>query len=420
MSDDRTAAPGARVKRGFHIERISYQKYLFVRGVYLAVDIVLLLPIAVITLLSRLAPRPVDVGLGPVPTVNSRYHKRCLERFGYRCETFVYQTWYFTADFDVNFNRYCPRAFGPYVSYVYCLFRYKCLYTYFSGGPLGFTTLLSRWEPFLFSLAGIKTVIMPFGADVHVLTRARNKLMVHGYAKDYPGLRHSKARIAALIDVWTHGADHIIAGCDWVNFMYFWDTLMLAHFAIETDAFVVAETAAPLDQPCVPLRLIHAPNHRNLKGTSHILEAVEELRAEGVAIELSVVEGVPNARMAGLIQAADVVVDQLLLGWYAMFALEGMALAKPVVCHIQPSLLDLYIGAGLIKQGELPLIDSSIRTIKDTLRHLAALPRRELRDIGLRSRAFVERHHSIESVGAVFDRINRSLGLRPSRSAVGH
>lgn len=417
MHDTRAAAPKAPVKRGFHATRVSFHTYLFVRAVYLAVDIVLFLPLLVITALSRLAPRPVDVGLGPLPTINSRYHKQCLERFGYRCETFVYHTWYFTADFDVMLNKFCPRALGPYVSYVFCLFRYKCLYIYFTGGPLGFTTLLARCEPFLLQLAGIKTVIMPFGADVHVLTRAKNKLMIHAYTKDYPGFRHAKARTAALIDVWTHGADHIISGCDWVDFMYYWDTLILAHFAIDTDVFKVAETRGPLDEPCSPLRLIHAPNHRNLKGTGHILKAVEELQEEGVAVELSVVEGVPNAQVPDLIQAADVVVDQLVLGWYAMFALEGMALGKPVVCHVRSDFLDLYIGAGLLEPGELPVVDASIHTIKKTLQHLASLPRRELRDIGQRSRAFVEKHHSIDAVGAMFDRINRGLGLRPSRTA---
>lgn len=417
MGEDRTirAKPA---KRGFHADRVRYRRYLLLRGVYLVADIVVFLPIVLITVLSRWVSRPIDIGLGPLPTINSRYHKQCLERFGYQCETFVYHTWYFTEDFDVNFSKFCPRAFGPYVSFVFCLFRYKCIYTYFNGVPLGFTTLLARCEGCLFQLAGIKTVIMPFGADVHVLTRAKNKLMVNAYSRDYPGLRHSKARISGLVDMWTHWADHIISGCDWVDFMYFWDTLMLAHFAIDVDAFSIAETSVSLDKPCTPLRLIHAPNHRNLKGTSHIIQAVEELKGEGWEIELSVVEGVPNAQIFSLISTADVVVDQLLIGWYAMFALEGMALGKPVVCYIREDLRDFYIGAGLLDMNELPVIEASVHTIKDTLKHLAKLPRRDLRNAGLRSRAFVERRHSIDAVGKVFDQINRNLSLRPSPGAM--
>ena len=404
-----------RAKTGFFASRVGYSKHLFVRSVYLFTDIVLFLPLLVLTVLSRLARRPIDIGLGPVPTINSKYHKKCLERFGYRCETFVYHTWYFTQDFDVMFNRYVPRALGPYVSYIFAIFRYRCIYTYFTGGPLGFTTLLARCEPFLFQLAGIKTMVMPFGSDVHELTRTSNKLMVHGYAMDYPGLRHSRTRTAALIDVWTRGADHIISGCDWVEYMYYWDTLMLAHFAIDVEAFRIVESSVPLlDEPCTPLRLIHAPNHRNLKGTDHIIKAVKELQQEGLAIDLAIVEGISNAQIPARIQAADVVIDQLVLGWYAMFALEGMALGKPVVCHLRQDFVDLYTGAGLLEPGELPLIDATVLTLKDTIRHLASLPRRELREIGLRSRAFVERHHSIQAVGEVFHKINQSIGIQPT------
>ena len=334
-------------KTGFFASRVGYPKHLFVRCVYLLTDIALFLPLLAITALSRLSRRPMDIGLGPLPTINSPYHKKCLERYGYRCETFVYHTWYFTQEFDVMFDRYVPRALGPYVSYIFAIFRYKCLFTYFTGGPLGFTTLLARCEPYFLRLAGIKTVVMPFGADVHELTRTNNKLMVHGYAKDYPGFRHSRTRIAAMIDVWTRGADHIISGCDWVEYMYYWDTLMLAHFAIDTGTLQVADRVGNPDQACTPLRLVHAPNHRNLKGTDHIFKAVEELQEEGLALELVVIEGLPNPEVLRAIRSADVVVDQLVIGWYAMFALEAMVLGKPVVCHIRDDLLN-YIATGLL------------------------------------------------------------------------
>jgi len=412
MNDKTTSTQTEPIDRGFHAKRVSYQKAIFVRAVYFLVDSIALFPIILISILSRFFPRPIEIGLGPVPTINSKYHKQALERVGYTCETFVYYTWYFTDDFDINIGRYCPRAFGPYIAYIFVLFRYKCIYTYFTGGPLGFTTLLARLEPFLLQLAGIKTVIMPFGGDVHVLTRGQNMLMIDAYAKDYPGFRHNKGRTEALIDVWTHGADHIVSGCDWVDFLYYWDTLMLSHFAIDTDNFEVVQSQQAPDKPCEPLRLIHAPNHRNLKGTKHIMKAVEELQAEGLSVELSLVEGVPNTKLLEMIQSADVVLDQLVIGWYAMFALEGMASGKPVVCHVRQDFLDLYIGTGLLEPDELPLINTTISTLKDTIRQLALRPRSELHEIGLRSHEFVKKHHSIESIGKVFDNINREISLR--------
>ena len=83
---------------------------------------------------------------------------------------------------------------------------------------------------------------MPFGADVHELTRTRNRLAVDATAKDYPGFRLQKSRVATMIDVWTRGADHIISGCDWSEYLYHWDTLMISHFAIDTDLLKPAAT----------------------------------------------------------------------------------------------------------------------------------------------------------------------------------
>lgn len=400
--------------------RPSQLRHLFVRAVYLAVDLVVLLPLLLLTVASRFVRRPIDVGLGPLPTINSRHHKKCLQRYGYSCETFVYDTWHFTQDFDVRFNKWAPRSLGPYLSYVYALFRYKCIYAYFTGGPLGFTTLLARLEPHLLRLAGIKTVIMPFGSDVHELTRTTNRLMVHGYARNYPYFRLWRTRTARMIDVWTTGADHIISGCDWVEYTYYWDTLMLAHFAIDPDTYPLAERHGDPALPCTPLRLVHAPNHRSLKGTDHLLRAVDELRQEGLQIDLTVLEGLPNTEVLHLIRSADVVVDQLVIGWYAMFALEAMVCGKPVVCHIREEFRDLYIATDLLAPGELPLIEATVHTIKGTLRRLASLPRHEIWSIGDRSRAFIEKHHSSTAVGAIFDQINRNLGVPPSMADAAH
>lgn len=57
-------------------------------------------------------------------------------------------------------------------------------------------------------------------------------------------------------------------------------------------------------------------------------------------------------------------------------------------------------------------IDSMIR-LKDVIRELTS-DRERLIEIGRRGREYVAKHHSIQAVGAVFDRINRSIGIEPS------
>jgi glycosyltransferase involved in cell wall biosynthesis len=381
--------------------------------VYLLVDLTLLVPLLASALLSRLAVRPYDVGLGPEPLVNHVHHKRALEQRHYRVRTFVNHTYYVTENFDWKL-RFPPGL--NYLTYpllfLAACWRFRCLYFSFRGGPLGATVLLWRLEPFFYGVAGVKTVVMPYGSDVQNLLHTPNLLLRDAIARDYPLHRHARRRTAARLDLWTRRADHVIAGCDWVDYLYHWDTLLLAHFSIDTDEWKPA--GAPMTTNAVrPLRVLHAPNHRAIKGTEHFVRAVEELRQEGVAIELVIAERVPNERIRELIFQSDVVADQLVIGWYALFALEAMALEKPVLCYIRADLRRFYIDAGLLREDELPVVDCSIASVKDVLRRLA-LARDTLPALGRRGREFVLRHHSLEAIGAAFDRINRSLSLAPS------
>src|SRR6476620_1269121 len=85
------------------------------------------------------------------------------------------------------------------------------------------------------------------------------------------------------------------------------------------------------------LRIAHAPSKRAVKGTEAVLAAVESLRAKGAPVELDLIEGVPNADARLRYAAADVGVDQLRIGCYGMFAIESMALGKPIVVHLDES-----------------------------------------------------------------------------------
>jgi glycosyltransferase involved in cell wall biosynthesis len=361
--------------------------------------------------------KPIDVGLGPEPLINNVYHKKALESAGYSAQTFVNQVYFITNDFDIRADLILKRPFRllrNYYLYILSIMRYKSLYIYFNGGPLGFTHFLWRIETFLYKLANVKTVVMPYGGDIDEMSRTRNLLFKNAMSRDYPTHRFRRKRIETQIDIWTKYADHIIAGCDWVEYLYHWDTLMLAHFSIDTDSW------KPVDKTDDglkwngknQLRILHAPNHRYIKGTKHFIDAVNSLNEEGFNIELVILEKVPNHEIKKIIASVDLVADQLIVGWYAMFALEAMAMEKPVLCYIREDLEKFYISSGLILDNELPIIKCSPVTVKETIKDLV-LNRGKLAEIGKRSREYVVKHHSIESVGKVFRDINHSIGIRP-------
>lgn len=381
--------------------------------------------LVVVAVLSRYRVKRIDIGLGPEPLINNVYHKRALQLYGYTAETFVSHVYFITEDFDIR-GDLCfttgfiskfpllPTLFKWFYLICLSLWRYRCLYIYFNGGPLGIgfrSRFLHRLEPYLYKLARTRVVVMPYGGDVDEMSRACNLTLKNALCRDYPCHRLRRRLTEAQIDRWTQHADHVISGNEWVDYMYHWDTLMLNHFSIDTDRW------RPPEEPHISLegklRFLHAPNHRTIKGTKFFIDAVNELIQEGLDIELVLLEQVPNDEIFREMATVDIVADQLIMGWYAMFAIEAMAMAKPVLCYIRDDLRLLYFHAGLLAPDELPLVNCTPSTVKDVIRDLAT-NREKLADIGRRSREYVLKHHSLKAVGAVFDRINRSIGVTPS------
>jgi hypothetical protein len=364
-----------------------------------------------LALISRYTPRKIDIGLGPEPMINNVYHKRALNFMGYSSETFVNQLYFITSQFDVI----CTL---PHISSLYlgarALFRYKCLYIYFNGGPFAWTPLRTL-EPYLYKAAGIKVLVMPYGGDIQDMALCRNLLFKNAICRDYPGITRKRKTVAYRVDRWSRHADHIISGCDWVDYMWRWDTLCLAHFSVDTDELTPPEGAYE-SLNTRTITILHAPNHTAIKGTQFFIKAVEDLKAEGYSVELKLVQKMPNHELRKLIRAADIIADQLVIGCYAMFAIEGMAAGKPVLCYLREDLRELYEFAGLIDPGEIPLVNCDHQTVKESIRHL--LDNLELiPKIGQASRSYVVKHHSIQAIGRMFDKANSQMGISPSHPA---
>ena len=146
---------------------------------------------------------------------------------------------------------------------------------------------------------------------------------------------------------------------------------------------------APPTNDGVPI-ILHAPSHRGAKGTDVLLDALSRLRSDGVAFELDLVEGLTRPEALERYRRADIAVDQLFAGWYGGFAVEAMALGKPVVCYLREGDLK-YLPTAM--RAELPIIRSDAMRLYDVLKSLLTDHRRTWAALGMASRRFVERWH---------------------------
>jgi glycosyltransferase involved in cell wall biosynthesis len=160
-----------------------------------------------------------------------------------------------------------------------------------------------------------------------------------------------------------------------------------------------------------PVRVLHAPSDREIKGTRYLIDAIERLRSEGYAVELMMLEGVPHDQVVEFCGGADLAVDQLMIGAYGTVSIEMMAKGVPVVCRIRDDLRHHY-------PADLPLVSAGPHEVYSALRSLLESPD-TWPDLGRRGREYVEREHEMHDVARRVLRLyrsDRSRGRqRPSR-----
>jgi glycosyltransferase involved in cell wall biosynthesis len=135
--------------------------------------------------------------------------------------------------------------------------------------------------------------------------------------------------------------------------------------------------------------ILHAPSSRRRKGTEHVIAA-----CEGLDADLVLVEGLHHDVAFERYREADIVVDQLNAGWYGLFAIECMALGKPVVTFLHDEAVrrtEEALGT------TVPIVSATKDDLRARLEPLVASAA-ERRRIGEASRAYVEEVHDLERV----------------------
>ena len=146
------------------------------------------------------------------------------------------------------------------------------------------------------------------------------------------------------------------------------------------------------------VHIVHAPTDRAAKGSSYILAALEGLREEmGDRLRVTVVEGMSLDQALAAYASADLVIDQVLIGWYGGVAVEAMGRGVPVVCYISDDDLG-FLPPGMA--ADLPIIRATPFDIGEVVRRLIG-ERERLVELSTRVQAYVRRWHAPQVVAAM-------------------
>lgn len=134
--------------------------------------------------------------------------------------------------------------------------------------------------------------------------------------------------------------------------------------------------------------IVHAPTNADIKGTHYVLQAIEKLKLD-YDFDFQLVQYLTHDKAKKIYEKADLIIDQLHIGSYGLFAIESMAMGKPVICYISDYMTDFF-------PDNLPIISANPDTITETLKHtLNALD--SLPEIGKKSHDYVKTHHDVKT-----------------------
>ena len=333
---------------------------------------------------------------GPSAILNNKYWSQAMRSIGYESRTAIDVDSAITSreDWDVHRDEFLgdgrfSEGLRSYAMLAWAMRHADVLIFHFDGGYLRGTRL--DWLEFrLLRLAGKKLVFSAYGGDIAVVGHLG--ALEEPFLADYPQLPRYREMLERRVLHSLRWADVSMLTLQ-PGFQPWFNVVWANQLAIDTSLWGGDGRASDRDGRNGPVSVIHAPNHRVIKGTAHLERAVQSLREEGLEIELRIVEGIPNEEVRPLVLDSDIVADQFLFGW-GLFAVEGMAAGKPVLSNLDP-IADLFQSTEDVR--ECPIVSTSPERLTEDLRRLVTSP--ELRaQLGPASLDYVRRYHSYEAV----------------------
>ena len=236
---------------------------------------------------------------------------------------------------------------------IYTLLQFQVIYI-ISGENI-LTRKLLKLELSIYKLFG-KTVVMHFvGADIRnsEVLRAKNKQLLEseGQLLAIEEQTDFQRKLCAYAERY---ADHIlVVSPDLIRFFKREVSYVPVFINIEKFEKEISDLSADQSAKVKSQKVIlHAPSNPELKGSAYIEKVLKELKEEeGIEYILTTDKKyrtninppytVTKYDLFRLYPQADLVIDQLLIGWYGMQSLEALLAGKEVLCLIQDD-LQLY------------------------------------------------------------------------------
>lgn len=322
------------------------------------------------------------------PVISLVYINKALNNSGIKSFSIVKNVYSITSDFDY---------INPSYRKMFSLFSSSRYFVGFFNSPEVF---FGRSSKFFFAyvtkLTGGKFIFMPYGADAFEYSKISDLTLRHMLNINYSKHGREEKKIEKRLREIYKYSDCIVACPIHINNLSSWDILPVHYYPIDSE-----NIPRKVFNSSEKFIISHSPNHRGAKGTEFIIQAVSELKKEGVDLELDLLEKLPNKEVLVRLSKSDLLIEQVVGGCYAMSGMEGMAVGIPVISYMSESSTEVFRMYSYL--NECPVVNSGrdIKTLKEAIKY-SIHNRKEIGEKGLE---FVKKYHSLESNALMWNRI---------------
>lgn len=350
----------------------------------------------------------------PIPMINISSNRKADRLMGYHSDCLVYRTYHITQEslFDYNLKtdkisqtkllkkiRKVVKIF-PFLVMIWAAFKYDIFHFFFMGGFLFANDFLAKIEFPFWKIIGKKTIVSAYGADIRQESITRklgkyNAYMELSHEEIVKEIHKTEEQVRNRVNFIIKWCDMPLSMGDMIEYtpgskndVFYW--------SLDTDDWKPVHKKNNKE-----IIILHAPNHPHYKGTKFLLPVIDRLKKEGYPIKFVLIQKMSNEKARKYYEKADIVAEQFTIGWHGYFAVEAMALGKPVLCYIRKK---EYLPNWI----ECPIINTDPDHIYENLVMLIKNPKlRE--EIGKKSRKYAEEVFSLKKVGERLDKIYKKI-----------
>jgi len=284
--------------------------------------------------------------------------------------------------------------------FIRSLFRYS--HFYFLSGETLLTRKLRPMELRIYKILGKKVIFHFVGSDIRDPDFIRWKANhINDYLLDPPGREKSKAWQKKLIADAEKYADQIFVSTPDLlelcpSAQYFPLVLDDEKFLSELKLASNKDSFFKSDK----VKILHAPSNSEIKGSKHIDETIEKLKgkidfeyinAKQLNLDSGTTYPVSRYQLFQLYQEADIVIDQMIIGWYGAQSIEAVLSQCKVICYI-----DEELKSHLDKN--CPIVSSDVNQLEEVISSL--VNSKQTIDEKTSNEWFIQ-HHKLENIGSI-------------------